>query len=187
MRSLFLVLYLLLSWLLLFSVLFLGGPTPSVVVPAATLPSTFHSTPSPVFCLGTSLPSSASPPPFLLVHSFIAPDGSGDEAPAALLPDADSVVHAVVPGSVLSESRRMLVFPRDRFPQAAGVHSAPPSSLVFWSWSVRFPTVLFLLLLLAWSLFFLRVVPPSNSASAVRSVCALGLSAQYFSSLFSLL
>ena len=87
----------------------------------------------------------------------------GDAAPAALLHDADSAVHAVVPGSVWSESRRMLAFLRDHFPQAAGVHSTPPPSPVFWSWSVRVPTVLFLMLLLAWSLLFLWAVPPSST------------------------
>ena len=73
-RSLFLVMFLLLSQLLLFFSPFAGGPTPSMVVLAATLSLTLHSTPSaPVFYPGT-LSSSAAPPPFLFVPSFVAPD-----------------------------------------------------------------------------------------------------------------
>ena len=53
-----------------------SSPFSAVVVPAATLPSTFHSTPSaPVFYPGTSSSSSAAPPPFPLVSSFVALDG----------------------------------------------------------------------------------------------------------------
>ena len=55
---------------------FAGSPPPSVVVPAATLPSAFHSTPSALMVYpGTSSSSSATPPPpCLLVPSFVAPD-----------------------------------------------------------------------------------------------------------------
>ena len=98
-----------------------------------------------VFCRSSSFSFGS----FLRCSSWVP----GDAAPAAWLHDADSVVPSAVLGSVRSESSLMLVFLKDRFPQALGAHSAPPSSTVFWSWSVRVHTVLFLILILAWSLF----------------------------------
>ena len=165
-RSLFLVLYLLLSRLLLSSPSFRWGSNSFRGGSCGYSPFDFPFHP---FCSGVLSgyffvifchSSSFSFGSFLRCSRWFP----GDAAPSALLHDTDSAVHAAVPGLVRSESRHMLAFLRVCFPQAEGVHSAPPS-FVFWSWSVRVPMVLFLMLILAWSLFFLRVVPPSSPSS----------------------
>ena len=102
---------------------FAADPAPSVLVPAAPLPSAFPSAPAPVDYQG---PSSSAPPPFHVAPSFVAPE---DAAPDTLPRDAGSAVPAAVPESVGSEFRCMLSFLVDLFPQAVG--APPPPRALF--------------------------------------------------------
>ena len=112
-----------------------------------------------------------------------------DTAPAALLHDEVSLVPVAVLGSVRSGSRRMLAFLMDRFPQAADVHSAPPSLLSSglgpWRSTWSFFCYWFSPGLFSFFGLGLLLLPPCNSAYAVRGVFALGRSVPDFSSLFS--